>query len=141
MFSTEASNLFLQIWGRWSEVTTKSEHCERFPGVLLETLPSIKERDEVSTNRSSPKIAGGLFQSLLIQYTSERVSLKKYSTRELEKSWLSLLLTISWTGLNWLSKLTTRNITEKYIGQKNIIYFSSGKLLSMYNWNKICSGF
>lgn len=66
------------------------------------------------------KILGSLFQALLIQYLSERVSVKRYVKRALEKFWLSVALTVSWTGLDWVSKVTTRNSTEKDTEQKRI---------------------
>lgn len=118
----KTSSLFLHIWGRWSEVTTKSEHCQRFPRVLSDILPSIKAGKgwsmKLRSYSSSSKTPGGPSQALFIQFLSERVSANRYPERVLEKSWLSFILTVSWTGLNWLSKVTTRNITEKYVAQK-----------------------
>lgn len=89
----------------------------------------------------SKKTSGGQSQALFIKFLIDSISVNRYFKRVLEKSWLSLILTVSWTGLNWVSKVTTRNITEKDVGQKRIIYFSSGESLSTYKWNKVCPGF
>lgn len=71
------------------KVTTQPVCCERLPEVLSELLLSIKAGKgwsvKLRSNSSSQKISGGLSQALLIQYLSERVSVKRYLKRVLEK--------------------------------------------------------
>lgn len=71
-------------------MTTKSECCERFPGVLSDPLFSIKAGKGWSVKLRNyniyPETSGSLSQALFIQLLIERVSVNRYLKRVLEKS-------------------------------------------------------
>ena len=136
-FLQKTSSLFLHIWGRWSDY--KNWTLWQISRSAFRPFALNKGRQgKLRSYSSSPKTSKDPSQALFIKYLSEWVSVNRYPKGVLQKSWVSLILTVSWTGLNWLSKATTRNITAKDLGQKRITHFSIGKLLSTYNWNKAC---